>query len=92
MSCVDTDRPISQEPSQGPVSEEQSGGGRRITGITGVATKSMELNFGLLRPKLRHKLISRAGWQSSKYLLIEVNKQQYILCKIFLIFLACWPE
>lgn len=63
MSCVDTDRPISQEPSQGPVSEERSGGGRRITGITGVATKSMELNFGLLSFKAQADLTSRLAIQ-----------------------------
>lgn len=59
MSCVDTDRPISQEPSQGPVSEEQSGGGRRNAEITGVETKSMELNFGLLSLKAQADLTSR---------------------------------
>lgn len=65
MSCVDTNRPISQEPSQGPVSEEQSGGGRRNTEITGVETKSTELNFGLLNFKAQADLTSRLAVQQS---------------------------
>lgn len=65
MSCVDTDRPISPELSQGPVSEEQSGGGRRNTEITGVETKSMELNFGLLSFKGQADLTSRLAVQQS---------------------------